>query len=69
MYDTLCDAVRESRVVTSMKRARKVVGALHRLWAVSTPDTTVHAVQPARGFAEAATLLGEDFASLIVRTT
>ena len=37
------------------------------LWAVTTPDTTVYAIQPGRGYPEAASLLGDDFAGVIVR--
>ena len=40
---------------------------LQWLWTVATPDTTVYAIQPGRGFREAARLLGEDFAGVIVR--
>jgi transposase len=66
-YDTLCDAVRGSPVVTPDETGWKVAGTLQWLWTVATPDTTVYAIQPGRGFPEAATLLGEDFAGVMVR--
>jgi len=66
-YATLCDAVRGSPVVTPDETGWKVAGTLQWLWTVATPETTVYAIQPGRGFAEAATLLGEDFAGVIVR--
>jgi transposase len=66
-YDTLCDAVRGSPVVTPDETGWKVAGTLQWLWTVATPETTVYAIQPGRGFAEAATLLGEDFAGVMVR--
>jgi transposase len=66
-YDTLCDVVRGSPVVTPDETGWKVAGTLQWLWTVATPDTTVYAIQPGRGFPEAATLLGEDFAGVMVR--
>lgn len=66
-YDALCETVRGSPVVTPDETGWKVAGTLQWLWTVATPDTTVYAIQPGRGFSEAATLLGEDFAGVIVR--
>lgn len=40
---------------------------LQWLWAAATVETTVYVIQPGRGFAEAATLLGADFAGVLVR--
>jgi transposase len=37
------------------------------LWVVATPIATVYAIQPGRGFDEAAALLGADFAGVLVR--
>ena len=45
----------------------KVGGHLHWLWAFATPDTTVYAIQPGRGFAEAAAVLGPAFPGVLVR--
>lgn len=36
-------------------------------WAAATPDTTIYAIQPGREFVEPATLLGADFAGVLVR--
>jgi transposase len=44
-----------------------VAARLHWLWAYATPDTTVYAIQPGRGFEEAAAILGEGFAGILVR--
>lgn len=54
-YDALCDAVRGSPVFTPDETGWKVAGTLQWLWTVATPDTTVYAIQPGRGFAAAAT--------------
>jgi transposase len=45
----------------------KVGGLLHWLWAYATPDTTVYRIQAGRGFDEAATVLGADFAGVLIR--
>ncbi len=45
----------------------KVAGLLQWLWVFATPDTTVYRIQPGRGFAEAAAVLGKDFAGVLVR--
>jgi len=45
----------------------RVGGRLHWLWAFATPDTTVYAIHPGRGFPEAASTLGADFAGVLVR--
>ena len=44
------------------------VGTLpHWLWTFVTPETTVYAICPGRGFADAATVLGSDYAGVLVR--
>ena len=40
---------------------------LHWLWAFATPETTVYAICDGRGFADAAAVLGPDFAGVLVR--
>ena len=45
----------------------RVHAELHWLWVFATPDTTVYAILPGRGFDEAATVLGADFAGVLVR--
>mgnify|MGYP003476833784 FL=1 len=66
-YAALGQQIRGSPVVTPDETGWRVGGRLHWLWAVATPDTTVYAIQRGRGYPEAATLLGEDFAGVIVR--
>ena len=39
----------------------------HWLWTFVTPETTVYAICPGRGFADAATVLGTDYAGVLVR--
>lgn len=45
----------------------RVDAELQWLWVAATPRTTVYAIQPGRGFDEAAALLGADFAGVLVR--
>lgn len=66
-YTALCGQIRGSPVVTPDETGWKVAGHLQWLWAATTPTTTVYAIQPGRGYPEAATLLGENFAGVIVR--
>lgn len=66
-YAALCQQIRGSPVVTPDETGWKVAGHLHWLWAATTPTTTVYAILAGRGYPEAATLLGEDFAGVIVR--
>lgn len=66
-YDALCAAVRASPVVTPDETSWKVGGHLLWLWAFVTPDTTVYAIQNGRGFAQAATVLGADYAGVLQR--
>ncbi len=66
-YAALCATVRGSPVVSPDETGWKVGGHLQWLWAYATPDTTVYAIQPGRGYEEAATMLGADFAGVLVR--
>ena len=66
-YAALCDTIRGSPVVTPDETGWKVAARLHWLWAYATPDTTVYAIQPGRGFEEAAAMLGDAFAGVLVR--
>jgi transposase len=66
-YDALRAQVRQSEVVSPDETGWKVGGRLHWLWAFATPDTTVYAILPGRGFAEAASVLGADFPGALVR--
>jgi transposase len=67
IYATLCETIRGSPVVTADETGWKVDAHLQWLWAYTTPDTTVYAIQPGRGFDEAAAVLGADFAAVLVR--
>lgn len=66
-YDALCAQVRGSPVVSPDETGWKVGGTLHWLWAFATPDTTVYAIRPGRGYGEAALILGDDFAGVLTR--
>jgi transposase len=54
-------------VVTPDETGWKVEGRLQWLWVFVTERVTVYAIQPGRGFDEAARILGEDFAGVLVR--
>jgi transposase len=66
-YDALCAQIRGSPVVSPDETGWNVAGTLHWLWAFATHDTTVYTIRPGRGFVDAATILGEDFAGVLVR--
>jgi transposase len=66
-YDALRRQVQRSAVVTPDETGWKVGGRLHWLWAFATPDTTVYAILPGRGYEEAASVLGPEFAGTLVR--
>ena len=66
-YEALCQTVRGSPMVTPDETGWRVGGRLHWLWAFATPDTTVYAIRKGRGFPEAASILGADFAGGLVR--
>ena len=66
-YAELCEQVRNSPVVTPDETGWRIGGKPHWLWAYATPDTTVYAICRGRGFADAATVLGTDYAGVLVR--
>jgi len=66
-YEALCAQVRGSPMVSPDETGWKVAGVLQWLWAFATPTATVYRIQPGRGFAEAADVLGADFAGVLVR--
>lgn len=66
-YAALCAQVRGSPIVSPDETGWKVAGLLAWLWAFATDRTTVYRIQPGRGFAEAAAVLGRDFAGVLVR--
>ena len=59
--------VRHSPVVTPDETGWRVNAVRHWLWAYATPETTVYAICDGRGFADAAAVLGPDFAGVLVR--
>jgi transposase len=66
-YATLCTTVRGSPVVTSDETSWRVGGHTQWLWAFVTPDTTVYAIQPGRGLAQAAAIIGVEYAGVLQR--
>lgn len=66
-YAALCAQVRGSPVVTPDETSWKIGGYQHWLWAFVTPTTTVYAIQDGRGFAQAAVVLGADYAGVLQR--
>jgi transposase len=66
-YATLCDTVRGSPVVTADETSWRVDADLQWLWAFVTPETTVYAIQPGRGLAQAASVIGVDYAGVLQR--
>ena len=66
-YAELCEQVRNAPVVTPDETGWRVGALRHWLWAFVTPDTTVYAICPGRGFADAVTVLGTDYDGVLVR--
>src|SRR5437660_2316190 len=66
-YRKLIEEVRSSPSVTPDETGWKVGGKLWWMWAFSTADVTVYAIQPGRGFEQAAAILRADYAGFLVR--
>jgi len=66
-YASLVQTVRTSPMVVADETGWRVQAALWWLAAYVTPDTTVYAILPGRGFDEAACVLGPSFAGILVR--
>jgi transposase len=66
-YDALCATVRGSPVVTPDETSWRVGPDLQWLWVFVTPETTVYAIQPGRGLAQAAAVIGTEYAGILVR--
>lgn len=66
-YEHLADTVRRSPTVTIDETSWRVDGDLQWLWAVATPLTTVYAIQPGRGLAQATAMVSQDYAGVLVR--
>lgn len=66
-YGALITAVRHSPVVAPDETGWKVTGRLWWLWVFVTREVTVYAIQPGRGYPQAITILGADYAGVLVR--
>ena len=66
-YEALCATVRGSPVVTADETSWRVAADLQWLWAFVTRETTVYAIQPGRGLAQAAHVIGVDYAGVLQR--
>jgi transposase len=66
-YDTLCATVRGSPMVTADETSWRVAADLQWLWTFVTPETTVYKIQPGRGLAQAAAVIGLDYPGVLVR--
>lgn len=64
-YITLCATVRGSPVVTVDETSWRVDAGLQWLWTWVTPDTTVYAILPGRGLAQAASVIGLDYPGVL----
>ncbi len=66
-YQALVEKIRGSPAVTPDETGWKVGGQLWWMWVFSSPQVTVYAIQPGRGFEQAAGVLGADFEGFLVR--
>ncbi len=66
-YQALVEQVRASPSVTPDETGWRVGGQLWWMWVFSTAQVSVYAIQPGRGFEQAAMVLGADFAGFLVR--
>lgn len=66
-YDHLAATVRGSPVVTADETSWRVAADLQWLWAFVTAETTVYAIQPGRGLAQAAVVIGQDYPGVLIR--
>jgi transposase len=66
-YRNLRARIRGEPSVTADETGWKVAAQLQWMWVFSSPGITVYAIQPGRGFQQAAAVLGEDFSGFLVR--
>lgn len=66
-YAALIETVRQSPVVVPDETGWRVGAQLQWLWVYATTTTTVYAIQPGRGFDQAATILGAEYSGILVR--
>jgi transposase len=64
-YQHLCTTVRGSPVVTVDETSWRVDAVLQWLWAWVTAETTVYAILPGRGLAQAASVIGLDYPGVL----
>jgi transposase len=64
-YESLIGKVREAPVVYPDETGWRVGGQSAWLWAFATPHETIYAIERGRGYAEAALILGEQYAGVI----
>lgn len=64
-YESLIGKVREAPVVYPDETGWRVGGQPAWLWTFTTPHETIYAIQQGRGYAEAALVLGEEYAGVI----
>ena len=61
IYRELCRQVRNAPVVPPDETGWRIGAEPSWLWTFVTPETTVYAICPGRGFHDAATVLGTDY--------
>lgn len=66
-YEALVEVVRQSPVVTGDETSWHVNGDSGWLWIMTTDLVTVYGIREGRGYEEAVSLLGADFAGVLVR--
>jgi transposase len=66
-YEHLAETVRGSPAVTLDETSWRVDAELQWLWTVATPLTTVYAIQPGRGLAQAAAMIGQHYSGVLIR--
>jgi transposase len=66
VYDELVDILRSSPVVYPDESGWRIGGISAWLWAFTNRQETVYSIQRGRGFAEAALVLGKDYAGTLV---
>lgn len=66
IYDGLVQAIRDSPVVYPDESGWRVDGRSAWLWAFTNRSETVYSIERGRGYAEAASVLGADYAGVLV---
>jgi len=66
-YEYLQERIRGEPSVTADETGWKVAAQLQWMWVFSSEQITVYSIQPGRGFEQASSVLGEDFAGFLVR--